>query len=75
MTDERRTATELALVRSRQRVEESLDALRRSVHERTGASIERRAWTLPLLAGAVGFSLALLLRRRVRRARDEREEW
>jgi hypothetical protein len=63
MTDESRPAPELALTASRQRVEESLDALRQAVRETTGARLERRAWALPLVAAAVGFSLALLLRR------------
>jgi hypothetical protein len=69
MPDDVKSTTELALLHSRQRVEESLDALRRSVRERTGAGIERSIWTLPLLAAAAGFSIALMLRRR-RRERD-----
>jgi hypothetical protein len=64
MTDESKIASELALIESRQRVEQRLDALREAVRETTGAQLERRAWALPLLAAAVGFSLALLLRRR-----------
>ena len=71
MTEESRSAPQLALQASRRRVEETLDALRQTVRETTGARLERRAWALPLVAAAVGFSLALLLRRRSRRARGD----
>jgi hypothetical protein len=63
MTDERRVGPDRVLSASRQRVEQSLDALRQAVKETTGAQLDRRAWALPLIAAAVGFSLALLLRR------------
>ena len=57
------------VVASRQQVEDRLDELRRALGERTGGRLGRRAWTLPLAAAAVGFSVALWLRRRGARNR------
>jgi hypothetical protein len=61
-------AEQAALEASRQRVEDRLGELRQALDSspvgRLGGT-----WTLPLLAAAVGFSLALLFRRRVREAR------
>jgi hypothetical protein len=51
------------LAASRRRVEEHLETLRRAVRERTGFDLGRRPWALPLVAAALGFSLALLVRR------------
>jgi hypothetical protein len=48
---------------SRRRVEERLEDLRRAVHDRTGFDLKKRPWTLPLVAAALGFSFALLMRR------------
>jgi hypothetical protein len=64
MSEPTKAAPELALMASRQRVEESLDALRSAVRDTTGVQLARRAWALPLVAAAVGFSLALMFRRR-----------
>jgi hypothetical protein len=64
MSEPTKEAPELALMASRQRVEESLDALRSAVRDTTGVQLARRAWALPLVAAAVGFSLALMFRRR-----------
>jgi hypothetical protein len=67
MTDESsKSAPELALMASRQRVEESLEALRSAVRKTTGVQLSRRAWALPLVVAAVGFSVALFFRRRRR---------
>jgi hypothetical protein len=57
------------LLQSRQRLEDRLDALRTAVEERTGGRLGSKAWTLPVLAAAVGFSLAMWLRHRRRRER------
>jgi hypothetical protein len=62
-------AAQTALEVSRQRVEEGLGALRSALDQRTGGWFGR-TWTLPLIAAAVGFSLAMLLRGRARRARE-----
>ena len=48
---------------SRQRVENSLEELRQAVRERTGFDLRKRPWALPLVAAALGFSFALLVRR------------
>jgi hypothetical protein len=65
-----------ALVASRQQVEDRLEALRQALHESTGGRLARGAWTLPLLAAAVGFSVAMLLRRGARRARaSDRDDY
>jgi len=58
-----------ALVESRQRVEDRLEALRDALDQTTGGRLMRSGWTLPLLAAAVGFSVATLLRRGARRRR------
>ncbi|HVR27925.1 MAG TPA: hypothetical protein VMS86_00195 [Thermoanaerobaculia bacterium] len=60
------TDSESHLLATRQRVEESLDALRLAARERVGLRLEKRAWALPLAAAGVGFSLALWLRGRGR---------
>lgn len=65
------TDAQTHLLASRQRLEDRLDELRSAVHERTGGRLAKRAWTLPVLAAAVGFSLALWLRRRRRRERAD----
>jgi hypothetical protein len=78
MTLEPRTqnTAQAALEASRQRVEERLGALREALDSSTAGRFGR-TWTLPILAAAVGFSLALLLRRRVRDARalDEDDDY
>jgi len=63
-----RVATDAAshLVAKRRAVEESLDALRIAARERVGVRLEKRAWALPLVGAAAGFSIALLLRGRSR---------
>jgi hypothetical protein len=58
-----------ALDSSRQRVEEGLGALRAALQQSPVGRLSRQTWTLPLIAAAVGFSLAVLLRRGARRAR------
>jgi hypothetical protein len=69
----RQSSALAALDASRQRVEDRLGALRQALDSspvgRFGGS-----WTLPILAAAVGFSLAMLLRRRAREARALDEE-
>ena len=60
------TAPQAALDASRRQVEDRLGALRQALHDSTGGRLGRRTWTLPLVAAAAGFSLALLLRRRRR---------
>jgi hypothetical protein len=60
-------APQAALEASRQRVEEGLGALRQALHESPAGRLGSKTWTLPLVAAAAGLSLALLLRRRVRR--------
>jgi hypothetical protein len=60
------TAPQAALDASRRLVEDRLGALRQALHDSTGGRLAKRTWTLPLIAAAAGFSLALLLRRRVR---------
>jgi hypothetical protein len=62
------TAAQTALDASRRLVEDRFSALRQALHDSTGGRLTRRTWTLPLVAAAAGFSLALLLRQRVRRA-------
>ena len=54
---------ETKLVASRRAVEDRLEDLRRAVRDRTGFDLKKRPWALPLVAAAVGFSVALLLRR------------
>jgi hypothetical protein len=69
------SVAQAALEASRQRVEEGLGALRQAIDE---SPVGRFAgtWTLPLLAAAVGLSLALLLRRRARDNRElEEDDW
>jgi hypothetical protein len=69
-------SAQAALDASRQRVEDRFGALRQALDDRTGGWFGR-TWTLPLLAAAVGFSLAVMLRRRGREARalDEDAEY
>ena len=62
-----------ALEASRQRVEDGLGALRQAI-ESSPVGRFGSTWTLPLLAAAVGFSLALLLRRRIRDGRADDDE-
>jgi hypothetical protein len=61
---------------TRQKVEDRLGALRAAVNESTGGRMGL-TWTLPLIAAAVGFSVAMLLRRRARRDRlsDGDSDW
>ena len=68
-TDRGTTDAESHLVATRREVEERLDALRVAARERVGVRLEKRAWTLPLVAAAVGFSFALWLRGRSRARR------
>jgi hypothetical protein len=68
-------AAQAALEASRLRVEEGLGALRQAI-EGSPAGRFAGTWTLPLLAAAVGLSLALLLRRRIRDNRElEEDDW
>ena len=71
-SDAQTTEAESRLSSSRRQVEDRLEELRLAVRERTGAQLAKRAWALPLVAAGVGFSLAMWLRRRGRRARDGR---
>jgi hypothetical protein len=67
-------SAQAALDASRRKVEDSLGALRQAFDSSTGGRAGR-TWTLPLMAAAVGFSLAMLLRRRARRARATDGDW
>jgi hypothetical protein len=60
-------SAQAALEATRQKVEDQLGALRRAIDDSTGGRLGKSAWTMPLIAAAVGFSIALLLRRRARR--------
>ena len=62
------TTAQAALDASRRVVEDRLGALRQALQDSPARRLTRRTWTLPLVAAAAGFSLALLLRQRVRRA-------
>ena len=63
-------SAQAALEATRQKVEDQLGALRRAIDDSTGGRLGKSAWTMPLIAAAVGFSIALLMRRR-RARRDE----
>ena len=67
-------SAQAVLEATRQKVEHSLGALRAAVNESTGGRMGA-TWTLPLIAAAVGFSLAMLLRRRARRDRLTDGDW
>ena len=59
-----------AVLASRRRVEERLEELRRTVHETTGLVPRGKAWVIPAVGFAVGFSMAVRAwRRRQRRRR------
>jgi hypothetical protein len=66
-------AAQAALEASRAQVEERLGALREAL-DASPVGRFTGSWTLPILAAAVGFSLALLFRRRVRDNREELED-
>ena len=63
-------SAQAALEATRQKVEDRLGALRQAIDESTGGRLGKSAWTMPLIAAAVGFSIALLMRRR-RARRDD----
>jgi hypothetical protein len=62
-------SAQATLEATRQKVEDQLGALRRAIDDATGGRLGKSAWTMPLIAAAVGFSIALLMRRR--RARHD----
>jgi len=59
---------------TRQKVEDRFGALRAAVNDSTGGRMTR-TWSLPLIAAAVGFSVAMLLRRRARSERLTDGDW
>jgi len=63
-------SAQAALEATRQKVEDRLGALRHAIDEATGGRLGKSAWTMPLIAAAVGFSIALLMRRRRSRRAD-----
>jgi hypothetical protein len=53
----------------RRELREALEETREAIREDTGR-VARRAWTVPLIAGGLGFLAALALSRRARTRRD-----
>jgi ElaB/YqjD/DUF883 family membrane-anchored ribosome-binding protein len=63
-------SAQATLEATRQKVEDRLGALRQAINDSTGGRLGRSAWTMPLIAAAVGFSIALLMRRRRARGNE-----
>ena len=56
-------SAQATLEATRQKVEDRLGALRQAINDSTGGRLGKSAWTMPLIAAAVGFTIALMMRR------------
>ena len=70
MRPDERQAREIAIRQSRERFERSLDRLGGAVESELGFLPRYGRWLGPLVAGALGLTAALVLRRNLPRLRD-----